>query len=74
MKVLASRIVEELKSANHCAIYEPDLARFWPPSIDSREAIIAKFAEKYGLRLRFYKQGLCAIFDKDGHRPARRRC
>jgi hypothetical protein len=64
MEVLASRIIEELKSADHCAIYEADLTRFWPLSAKDREAKIAKFARDHGLRLRFYKAGLCAIFDK----------
>ena len=64
MKVLASRIVEELQTADHCAIYEADLERFWPVPLNHREAKIAKFAQENGLRLRFYKAGLCAIFDK----------
>ena len=65
MKVLASRIVEELKSADHCAVYEADLERFWPQAVNHRETKIAKFAEENGFRLRFYKAGLCAIFDRD---------
>jgi hypothetical protein len=69
MQLLASRIVEELKSANHCAVYESDLAHVWPLSAKDREARIAKFAQENGFRLRFYKPGLCAIFDKGvGHR------
>ena len=64
MKVLASRIVEGLKTAKHFAVYEADLERFWPLSANNREAKIAKFAQENGLRLRFYKPGLCAIFDK----------
>jgi hypothetical protein len=65
MNVLACRIVEELKSANHCAVYESDLAHVWPLSVKDREIKIAKFAQEHGFRLRFYKPGLCAIFDKD---------
>jgi hypothetical protein len=64
MRVLASRIVEALETANHCAVYETDLERFWPVSLEGREAKIARFAEANGLRLRFYKAGLCAIFDR----------
>jgi hypothetical protein len=64
MKVLASRIVEALETADHCAVYETDLERFWPVSLERREAKIALFAERHGLRLRFYKSGLCAIFDR----------
>jgi hypothetical protein len=63
MKVLASRIVEALKTADHFAVYEADLERFWPLLLNHREAKIAEFAQEYGFRLRFYKPGLCAIFD-----------
>jgi hypothetical protein len=65
MTLLASRIVKGLKTANHFAVYEADLELFWPLSAKDREAQIARFAEKHGLRLRFYKTGLCAIFEKD---------
>ena len=51
-------------SGTHCAVYEDDLKRFWPPDEEDREATIAEFAKKYGFRLRFYHKGLCAIFDK----------
>ena len=64
MKVLASRIVEELKTADHIAVYEADLEQIWPTG-DGREAKIARFAQEHGLRLRFYKPGLCAIFDRN---------
>jgi hypothetical protein len=65
MKVLASRIVEEVKTAGHCAIYEAELEEFWPATVDNREAKISSFAKDHGLRLGFYKAGLCAIFDED---------
>ena len=64
MKTLATRIAKELAKANHCAVYESDLSRVWPRDGRSREAKIAVFAEKHGWRLRFYKEGVCAIFDK----------
>ena len=64
MKVLASRIARELKKAKHCGIYEPDLSRAWPNGTP-REAEIADFATRYGWRLRYYKEGFCAIFDAD---------
>jgi hypothetical protein len=67
MKILASRITKELKKAKQCGIYEPDLSRVWPPNDTSREAEIARFAKKNGWRLRHYKEGFCAIFDKDPH-------
>ena len=64
MKILASQIAKELKNANHCAIYEPELTRVWPSNGMVREAKVALFAEQHGWRLRFYKDGFCAIFDK----------
>jgi hypothetical protein len=63
MKILASRIARELKKVKHCGIYEPELSRVWPPNGKSREAEIACFAKRYGWRLRYYKEGFCAIFD-----------
>jgi hypothetical protein len=65
MKILASRIAQEVKKAKHCAVYEPDLSRVWPENGRPREAQIASFAKLNGWRLRFYKDGFCAIFDKD---------
>ena len=64
MKILARRIAKELKKAKHCAIYEPELTRVWPTNGKSREAKVAIFAAHNGWRLRFYKDGFCAIFDK----------
>ena len=62
MKVLAHRIVEELRKADHCAIYEAELEKFWPLTAN-RETKLTDFAQVHGFRLRFYKPGLCAIFD-----------
>jgi hypothetical protein len=66
MKTLAAQIERELQSGEwkHCAIYEPELQRIWPSTDKDRESKIAQFAKEYGFRLRFYRQGLCAIFDK----------
>jgi len=64
MKILASRIAQELKKAKHCVVYEPELSRVWPDDGRPREAQIASFAKLNGWRLRFYKDGFCAIFDK----------
>jgi hypothetical protein len=64
MKILAKQIAKELKKAKHCAIYEPELTRFWPDDGKRRETEVARFAEQHGFRLRFYKEGFCAIFDK----------
>jgi hypothetical protein len=66
MKTLASHIERELRGGGwrHCAIYGPDLQRLWPLTEKDREAKIAQFAKKYRFRLRFYKKGSCAIFDR----------
>jgi hypothetical protein len=65
MKILASQIANELTKAPHCAVYEPDLSRVWPDAGTHREREIASFAKMHGWRLRYYKEGFCAIFDKD---------
>ena len=67
MKTLASKIDRELQSREwkHCAIYEDELQRLWPLNEKEREAKIAQFAREYGFRLAFYKEGLCAIFQKE---------
>ena len=66
MKVLARRIERELNlgESTQCAVYEDELKRLWPLNQKERKARIAQFAEEYGFRLRFYRKGLCAIFDK----------
>ena len=63
MQKIATTIAKELQSAKHFAVYEPELDRSWPHSED-REREIAQFAKSNGWRLRFYKEGLVAIFDK----------
>jgi hypothetical protein len=80
MKALARRIELELRKQKHCAVYENELSRLWPLKETEREAKIARFATKHGFRLRFYSQGLCAIFDRDSpngtkhaSRPPRRK-
>ena len=67
MKTLASAIERQLQTTGkeHCAVYEDDLVRFWPPDDAEREVKIAQFAKEYGLRLRFYRKGHGAIFDKE---------
>ena len=57
-------IRNELRRAKHCAVYEPELSRVWPNNGEKRKAVIAEFAGKHGWRLRYYKEGFCAIFDK----------
>jgi len=66
MQTLASHIAERLKTAKHYAVYEPELTRVWPTEDDkTRRAKIETFATSHGWRLRFYRDGLCAIFDKE---------
>ena len=68
MKTLAKRIRRELDSetANiaHCIIYENELQRLWPIDAENRKQKIAHFANDNGFKLSFYKQGLCAIFER----------
>jgi hypothetical protein len=64
MKTLAGKIARELTKASHCAVYEPDLSRVWPHNGIRREALVAEFAKQRGWRVRFYKDGFCAIFDE----------
>ena len=81
MRTLLRQIKRELEKANHCAVYEEELSRVWPDG-NQREPKVARFAQDNGFRLRFYRDGLCAIFDKepertdtptDGQRPERER-
>ena len=74
LKTLASQIDRELQigERKHCVVYERELKRLWPLDEKDREAKIAQFAKKYGFRLRLYRKGLCAIFDK-WPRPERNR-
>jgi hypothetical protein len=66
LKTLARQIEGQLQADgwNHCAVYEHELIRVWPLDEPEREAKIAEFAKEYGFRLRFYRMGMCAIFDK----------
>src|SRR4029077_807583 len=64
MEKLAERISEQLKTHRQHAVYEHDLSRVWPLPDPGREAKLAQFAKERGWGLRFYKEGLCAIFDK----------
>jgi hypothetical protein len=69
MKMLARQIKCELNTkTGHCAIYEEELQRIWPLSEEDRKGKIEKFAKEYGFQLSFYKQGLCAIFEKESPR------
>jgi hypothetical protein len=69
MRTLVARIRRELRKSAlpipYCAIYEEELQRFFPSELKNREAEIEKFAKQHGFKLRFYKRGLCAIFQED---------
>jgi hypothetical protein len=64
MQKLAMTIAKELRKEPHCAVYQPELVRVWPKDGGKREKAIMEFAQRHGWRLRFYKDGFCAIFDK----------
>jgi len=63
MRTLLRQIKRELKTAKHCAVYEEELSRVWPDG-NQREPKVARLRRDHGFRLRFYRDGLCAIFDK----------
>jgi hypothetical protein len=65
MRKLLRQIKRELKTAKHYAVYEEELSRVWPEDGNRREPKVARFAEEHGFRLRFYRDGLCAIFDRE---------
>lgn len=69
MRKLLQQIKRELKTAKHFAVYEEELSRVWLEDGNRREPKLARFAEEHGFRLRFYRDGLCAIFDRE---PAER--
>jgi hypothetical protein len=68
MKTLAKRIRRELEretaKIGHCTIYEDELQRLWPIDEENRKQKIAHFANENGFKLTFYKQGLCAVFER----------
>lgn len=65
MNRLAARITQELKVVNHSAVYKTELERFWPENGKKRERAVKEWPERHCWRVRFYKDGFCAIFDKD---------
>jgi hypothetical protein len=70
MKALARLIKRQLQRGRHYAVYEDELQRIWPLNEKDREAKIAQFAKEHRFHLGFYKQGLCAIFEKEPRRAA----
>ena len=72
MRKLLQQIKCELKTAKHCAVYEEELSRVWPAG-NQREPKVRRFADDNGFRLRFYRDGLSAIFDKGRRETDRER-
>jgi hypothetical protein len=64
MHRLAAQIAREIETRGVSAIYEPELSLVWPNG-DRRKAQVAIFAKQHGWRLRHYKDGFVAIFDKE---------
>jgi hypothetical protein len=60
------RIAKELTNARHWAVFEPQLSPYVARERGSHDA---GFAKQHGWRLRFYKEGFCAIFDEDEAHP-----
>jgi len=46
----------------HCTLYENDLEHICPRKDKDRRKKLVEFAAQYGFRLRFYREGLFAIF------------
>ena len=65
MRKLANQIKQELQTAKHCAVYDDALNRVWPNDGKRREEQIARFARDHGWRVRYYRDGFCAIFDQE---------
>ena len=61
---LARKIAKELDMGNYCAVHRPDLNRVWPDEKNLEQAV-GQFAQRYGWRVIVYKDGRCAIFEKD---------
>jgi hypothetical protein len=64
MSTLATQIQRELDRGEQCTVYEFELMRNWSLNEKDRKVKIIQFAEEHGFRLRFYRMGWCAVFDK----------
>jgi len=49
----------------HCAVYENQLQRICPLDEVNRKAKIEQFAKEHGFKLIYYRQGLCAMFERE---------
>ena len=64
MSTLAAQIHRGLEGGEPYTVYEFELIRIWPLNEKDRDAKIAQFAKEHGFRVRFYRMGWCAIFDR----------
>ncbi len=64
VSTLATRIQRELDYGEQCTVYEFELMRTWSLNEKDRKVKILQFAEEHGFRLRFYRMGWCAVFDR----------
>ena len=64
MHILAAQILRDIETRAVSAIYEAELSLVWPNGA-RREAQVAIFPKQHGWRLRRYKEGFVAIFDKE---------
>jgi hypothetical protein len=65
MEILALQILREIRECGVSAIYGDELNRVWPNNDVNIKQEIEQFAMERGWRLRHYKQGSMAIFDKE---------
>jgi len=64
MQRLAAQIAKEIAERGFSAVYDSELNRAWPENGRRRQQQIEAFAKEHGWRLRHYKDGFVAIFDK----------
>ena len=64
MRTLATQVAGEIAARGLSAVYEPELSRVWPKDGRKRERQVEAFAKEHGWRLRHYRDGFVAIFDK----------
>jgi hypothetical protein len=64
MSTLAAQIHRGLEGGEPYTVYEFELIRIWPLNEKDRDAKIAQFAKEHGFRVRFYRMGWCAIFER----------
>ena len=74
MERLAKRIASDLAKEQISAIYNSELARLWPASMDvkERERRIRQFAKRHGFVVDVYRVGLCAIFQTGNRKKSKR--